>query len=164
MNANRQITRALTICLLPILLLASGCQHPATSKITGRWDLLVAEQIDSNSEQQNDDSTQQVLDNTENLFNSIANGETTGTMSLVFHGNGKLETFTDFPMASTGKPKVGTWSIQDWQPDQSLLVIECVLQDETISTNIQFIDDNTIELIPPNIAVLEKEFRFQRGE
>ncbi len=145
-----------------------GCQHEVASKLTGRWDMLPPDQIATAGGQAKADgetsSNEKAADATEDLYDSVAGGETNGTMSLVFHRNGKLETFTDFPMASTGKPKVGKWSILSWNKKAEVATVRCDLFDEITETKVTFIDDNTIQLIPPNIAVLEMELRFRRNQ
>lgn len=156
----------LTTC--GFLLLASvGCQHEVASKLAGRWDMLPPNEIPSESKQNTQReavaSSEKALDDTEDLYDSVAGGEVTGTMSLVFHRNGQLETYTDFPMASTGKPKIGKWSILSWDAAEKVATVRCDLFDEITETKITFIDDNTIQLIPPNIAVLEMELRFRRN-
>ncbi len=111
-----------------------------------------------------DDAAQQASEQAENLFDSVADGQATGSMSLVFHTNGRLETYTDFPMASTGKPKVGKWSVLSWDKKRQVAKLRCDLFDEITETTVTFIDDHTIQLVPPNIAVLEMELRFRRNQ
>lgn len=154
--------RVPALFLLAVLIgFLSGCQHEAASKITGRWDMLPPEKISDNK---SDASNEKAAANTEDLYNSIAGGEVEGTMSLVFHRNGTLETLTDFPMASTGKPKIGKWSILSWDEESQVATLRCDLFDAVTETRITFIDDDTIQLIPPNIAVLEMELRFRRNQ
>lgn len=150
--------------LLATLLACTGCQNRVASKLAGRWDMLPPEAITDEAVERNSDASEnKAVDNTEDLYNSIANGETAGSMSLVFHRNGKLETFTDFPMASSGKPKTGRWKLKSWNEQQQVAVLECDLFDELVETSVRFIDDDTIQLVPPNIAVLKMEFRFRRN-
>ena len=133
------------------LLVTAGCQHKAASKLAGRWDM-----------QSTEVEGQQAAENAQELHDYVGNGESTGTMSLVFHRNGKLETYTDFAMASSRKPKIGTWKLASWDEATQIAIIECELLDETTETRVLFVDDDTIELVPPNIAVLEQELRFRR--
>ena len=156
--------KSIATTTLLLLVCIAGCQHSSASKISGRWDLVSHEEINRSNPADNDDSIEQTIENTEKMFNSIAGGETVGSMSLVFHRNGKLETFTDFPMASTGRPKVGTWKFKSWDEAKQVIVIECDLFDEKTTTSIRFLDDNTIELVPPNLAVLETNLRFRRRQ
>jgi hypothetical protein len=150
------------LTLLAVALpITCGCQHPVASKLSGRWDMLPPEALQGDAGGEQD---QQATDNASDLYDSVAGGESAGTMSLVFHRNGKLETFTDFPMASTGRPKVGTWSILSWDEPGRIATLKCTLLDEVTETRVTFIDDDTIQLIPPNIAVLEMELRFRRHQ
>lgn len=150
-----------------LVLACSGCQHEVASKLAGRWDMLPPDEIpaspDESAKATASPASEKALGDTEDLFDSVAGGDVTGTMSLVFHRNGQLETYTDFPMASTGKPKIGKWSILSWDADEKIATVRCDLFDEITETKITFIDDNTIQLIPPNIAVLEMELRFRRN-
>lgn len=157
----------LTLTIGFLVLACVGCQHEAASKLAGRWDMLPPNKIPSvpgkDDPAKTNSSSEKVLGDTEDLYDSVAGGEVTGTMSLVFKRNGQLETYTDFPMASTGKPKIGKWSILSWDAEAKVATVRCDLFDEITETKITFIDDNTIQLIPPNIAVLEMELRFRRN-
>lgn len=167
---SRQLNlQVLSLLLLGFCFLATGCQNRAASKLTGRWDMLPPEKLKDSASKKvdsnKDASTEKAANDTEDLIDSIAEGDdSVGTMSLVFHRNGKLETFTDFPMASTGKPKVGTWKLKSWDESNQTAVLECDLFDELTETKVTFIDNDTIQLVPPNIAVLEMELRFRRGK
>ena len=153
----------MTVTLLLLLVFGTtGCQNEAASKLVGRWDMLPPEKISDEDAGDTEASDEKAVDDTENLYNSVAGGEIEGSMSLVFHRNGKLETFTDFPMASTGEPKVGKWSLLSWDENGQVATLRCDLFDEVTETRVTFIDDDTIQLIPPNIAVLELELRFRR--
>lgn len=163
------IHKLLVGLLSALILLSAGCQNRAASKLSGRWDLLPPEKIGDASEAEKTDldevaAQERAAGNTDDLYNSLAEGETMGTMALVFHRNGKLETFTDFPMASLGRPKTGTWSVEAWDAKSSTVTIKSLLEPDhdPVITKIRFIDDDTIQLIPPNIAVLEMELRFGR--
>ena len=79
--------------LLLALVTWTGCQNRSASKLAGRWDMLPPEKINDASGDKKDDPKNRAADNTEDLFDSMAGGESVGTMSLVFHSNGKLETF-----------------------------------------------------------------------
>lgn len=140
--------------LLAIVVLVTGCQNAGARKLAGRWDLLPPDQT----------ATDDVSSNAARMFDSLADGEITGTMSLAFHANGTLETFTDFPMASTGKPKTGRWSTLSWNDQTSVLTIRCEIFDDITQTTIRFVDDDTIQLIPPNIDVLQTELQFRRNQ
>ncbi len=164
-----QKLQVLALLTLAIGIFFSGCQNRAASKLTGRWDMLPPEKLDDSESQtvdsNNEADSRKAHDDTESLINSIGEGdESVGTMSLVFHRNGKLETFTDFPMASTGKPKVGKWKLKSWDDSGQIAILECDLFDELTETRVRFIDEDTIQLVPPNIAVLEMELRFRRSK
>jgi len=150
------------LLLISLLVTLSGCQNRPASNLEGRWDLILADNFEDGATDKNGDSSHKAADDTGDLFDSIAGGESVGTMSLVFHRNGKLETFTDFPMASTGKPKVGLWSLSSWDENSKVATLSCELMDEVTETTVTFVDDDTIQLIPPNIAVLKMELRFRR--
>ena len=47
--------------------------------------------------------------------------------------------------------------------DDQVATLTCDLFDEITETRVTFIDDDTIQLIPPNIAVLKMELRFRRN-
>ncbi len=101
-----------------------------------------------------------VVDNTSALYDGVAYGESAGNMSLVFHRNGSLETITNFPVASSHK--YWRWSMVSWDATSRVAVVRCQMGQESVETTITFIDQNTIQLVPPNIDVLQTQLRFVR--
>ncbi len=138
----------------------SGCSQPGASRLTGRWELVPPRQIEQeHSESPPSDTTS--ADN-QDLFDSVAGGSTQGRMSLVFHASGSIETFTDFPMAQAQKS--GRWTVVSYDPENNHCVVRFKIETEPmIEVPITFVGEDRILLIPPNIAVLEKQLLFQRN-
>jgi hypothetical protein len=156
-------------CIAPLVLVAlvlpglAGCSSAAARKLAGTWSLQHPGQFGANSpaddaDTSKDDSTveQQTMD----LFDGVAAGDTAGRMQLKFHANGTLETISDFPAARSHKR--WRWSVISWDKARGTMEIECVMPGESVRTTVVFLDDNTIELVPPNIHVLEMRLRFAR--
>lgn len=161
-NPMQWPTRCLVVLSLGgAILLAIGCQNKTANRLVGRWDMQTPDEISQSTARQSDPSLAQVADNTENLFNSVADGEPKGEMSIVFHRDGKLETFTDFPMARSHKK--GRWSLVAADDPTQVATVICFLNDEQTETKITFVDDNLIKLVPPNISVLRQTLLFRRN-
>lgn len=141
----------ITVCLA--WLAVPGCRPAGTSELVGTWEMVLDDRSDTDSPDQAEDDRSVVLD-------GVADGAAQGGMQLVFHGNGYLETITDFPAAQSHKK--GRWSLLSWDPSARIAVIRSELSDEVVETRITFVDRNTIELVPPNIDVLETRLRFSR--
>ncbi len=115
-----------------------GCSNPGAVKLSGRWDLDSAKSLSA-------------VDDDDGL----------GRMSIVFERSGKLETITDFAMAKARKQ--GNWSLVSYEPDEDRVVVICSINGEQIETKIQFVGDDKIKLIPPNIAATRKQLVFRRN-
>ena len=144
--------------------LSSGCLSPGSSQLIGTWELQRPDDVGGPSggptSTMESGSAEAVVENTDALFAGVADGESAGTMKLVFHRSGSLETITDFPAAQSHK--YWRWSMESWDPDGQVAVVHCQMSHETAKTVITFIDQNTIQLVPPNIDVLQTELRFVR--
>ena len=95
------------------------------------------------------------------LSRRVGGPAASGTMWLDFQANGWLETETDFPMAR-GRKKF-RWRWLSFDEATGTARIECQREGETTTHDVVFMDDETIRLVPPNIAVLEIELVFRRA-
>ena len=82
-------------------------------------------------------------------------------MELWFRPGGVLKTFTRMGRINP-EPKTGRWKLISHQEQPQLMVIECELLGQMTEHEIDFIDADTIELIPPNMAGTTRKIRFQR--
>jgi hypothetical protein len=96
-----------------------------------------------------------------NAQEKSADGGETPTMELRFYRNGRLDTVTRLPQIQTHKS--GTWRLIHSDPPQRRITIECELLGQTTEHVIEWIDDDTIRLIPPNMAGLKLELDFKRS-
>ncbi len=168
MNHLLFVTAAVLLVAAP-----AGCSRPGARGLIGQWKLSLPDELrggsggnsrldaptenDSASSDRNDDT---IADNTSSLLDGVAEGETAGEMTLIFHRNGSLETITDFPAARSHKH--WRWSMVSWDAVKRVAVVRCEMDPESVTTTIRFIDPETIQLVPPNIAVLETELQFTR--
>lgn len=152
-----------------VCLLATGCGNQASDKLVGTWEMQKGEHVAVVSRNHENklpgnnlpDDSPTIADNTNSIVDGVGGGDnSTGTMSLVFQRNGSLATITDFSAARSEKH--WHWSLVSWDKESASAVIRCQMPPETVETSIQFIDNNTIELVPPNIDVLKTRLRFVR--
>lgn len=82
-------------------------------------------------------------------------------MSIEFSSNGKLTTQTQ--MGSIDSQKVGRWNFQSFNTATKTMNIECILGGQTTEHKIEFVDSDTIQWIPPNMAGTNKRLQFVRS-
>ena len=90
-----------------------------------------------------------------------AGAESESRMVLVFYWNGQLETETR--MGAVASKKQGTWQVVGGDPSKQETVISCQLQGQTTEHTVTFIDDDTIRLVPPNMAGVPQALTFVRN-
>lgn len=164
-SVNKPGTTPPAIAFICLLAIASvGCGPAATHKLVGTWELKTsAADEDSSSRPANSlpGDEPSIEENTDSIVDGVGGGDdSAGGMTLVFKSNGSLKTITSFPAAHSEKD--WRWSLLSWDDDSESAVIRCEMSHESVETSIQFIDDNTIELVPPNIDVLQTRLRFVR--
>ena len=150
-----------------IILLALGCVgcgSQATNKLVGTWQLKTGElenDSSTNSAKNLPGDTTSIDENTNSIFDGVGGGdESSDGMTLVFKSNGSLKTITSFSAAHSEKD--WRWSLLSWDAESASAVIRCEMSHESVEKSIQFIDDNSLELVPPNIDVLQTRLRFVR--
>lgn len=145
-------------------LLAAGCGNRAGDKLVGTWEMQIsgfADFVPGKPENKPPDDEPSIEDNTNSIVDGVGGGDLSfGGMTLVFGSDGSLKTITRFSEAQSEKD--WSWTLISWDNRSASAVIRCQMPDEAIETAIQFIDDNTIELVPPNINVLQTRLRFVR--
>lgn len=84
-------------------------------------------------------------------------------MRIEFRRNGRLQTLTRMGRINPN-PKQGTWKlIAGGNVSDGNITIECTLLGQTTQHEIRFIDEDTIEMVPPNMAGTHQKLRFQRA-
>ena len=144
--------RTILIGMALISLIGSGCSKTerVSQVLVGNWELTdstkIAEKINQNTPTKNDDT----------------DSESTSRMNLIFRSNGTLETNT--LMGQIKRTKNGVWKLNSSGQDGKLLSVECQLNQQTTVHEIEFLDSETIRLIPPNLAGLTTKLTFRRTD
>ena len=140
----------------PRLLLASmfacmfaGCGDPNRSKIIGTWGIEQADTVMSRIVSEDDGNVQ-----------SNAGKPDPPKMLLRFHRNGQLETATR--MGDLSQEKTGQWKMVSFDESTNSMTIVCELQMQTSDYMVTFLDQETIKLIPPNMAGTKMKIKFKR--
>ena len=131
---------SLTMFVLPVF---AGCQAPQESKLYGEWQ-LVAEQAAA-----------------EDVEDRVGAGAA-GKLIVTFRRDGSLKTQTQF--GSTQGEFEGTWEVVDQTADGSEINIVFDLKGDRGQTKIKFLDENRIEMVPPNLVAIKNEIEPMRFE
>lgn len=81
------------------------------------------------------------------------------SMEVEFKSNGELVTRVNLQGQKT--EKTGTWKLVGVEGNVYRLWVEIGSEDPT-EVEATLVSDNTLEMVPPNIAVLNRKFTFQR--
>ena len=129
-----------------------GCGDSNRAKIIGTWCIDRADTVmsrittaDTNSWDQHDDSSMT---------------EDSPKMLLRFYRNGRLETTT--AMGAVNRNKQGQWKMVSFNQSTNLMTIQCNIQMQESEHKITFVDQDTIELVPPNMAGTTMKLKFKR--
>ncbi len=138
---------------------AVGCGDASRSKLVGNWNIEQAERVLDRVNQSPDSSSQQGSAQREN---SPQNDSTiTPKMQIQFLGNGSLTTITQMGSIEP-TPKQGSWQMVSFDETSNTMTVNCGLGLQTSEHEIEFVDENTIKLVPPNMAGLSMKIRFTR--
>jgi hypothetical protein len=130
------------------------------SRLIGTWRMDGADEL---MEQMFDET---VDDRVERLGKQVVN-ELVGKdfvahrLEIQFQANGVLRTSN--VMLNKPYEKQGRWTLD--RAEGETMVVHCQLdREDVIETKIEFLDADTIKMIPPNYAVLKKESVFRRAK
>lgn len=122
-----------------------GCGDSNRAKIIGTWGIDKADTVMSRIKQSGD----------------TADGNTESPkMIMRFRRDGGLETKTQ--MGAVDREKKGRWEFVSFDSVTNAMIVSCEIQMETSEHEITFVDENTIELVPPNMAGTSMKLRFKR--
>ena len=133
-----------TICAFMLSALLAGCSDPNRSKVIGIWELESAASITSRFKETGNESS----NNNDNR------------MSVEFRSDGVLKTQT--LMGSMDRQKEGSWTLLSFDESSSTMRLKCVLGMQETEHEIELLDEDTIRMIPPNMAGVEMKLRFKR--
>lgn len=152
---------AMVVCL-GATLLVSGCgPRGAEKRVIGTWVIASGDSLGDRmlgpDETLNDKTTSE---ETASNIASTGNSEADRVgIAVHYLRNGQLVTETQVMGEETTKR--GTWKITSQEGDR--VEIEFVLgSDEPQQITMLFEDDNTVRMVPPNLAVLKREYVFNK--
>jgi hypothetical protein len=143
--ANRRSLKAFVLVAISLLLV--GCGDPDRGRISGSWKVATAEKL-MNQVNAVDDLP---AADTENL---------PPRMQVHFNYSGSLMTETN--LGSVATKKYGSWKFLNYDAASKTARIECFMLDETTEFDVLVDDENTIRLVPPNMAGLKQKMKFVR--
>ena len=154
--------------LLLSCLLASGCGDPKRSKLVGTWGIHNAENVlnrlnNGSNEATNGTDERMSFENDDTNASEPEVNESpmTPKMQIQFLGNGKLTTITHMGRV-TPDPKQGIWEMISFDQSSNTMKVKCQLGLQQSEHEIEFLDDDTIKLLPPNLAGLKLKLEFRR--
>ena len=125
--------------------LLSGCyQDPIRAKLAGNWKI---EHGDKLSRRVNEEDSEGVED-------------PSGKMVLSFTASGSLQTQTRIGGAI--REKNGSWKAIDFDEEESVMKISCELMGQQTEHEVRFLEDDLIQLVPPNMAGTKSRLTFRR--
>ena len=130
----------------------AGCGDPNRARIIGTWGIDRADTVMSRINSADSDSSDQSGD--------YSADEDPSKMILRFHRSGHLETTT--AMGAVKRDKQGQWEMVSFNELKNSMTIRCEIQMQESEHEITFVDQDTIELVPPNMAGTTMKLKFKR--
>jgi hypothetical protein len=121
--------------------MVSGCGNSERQKLVGKWSLDHSNRIEERIAEAEDFSD-------------------ASKMLLEFRGNGSLKTTTK--MGGIDGQKSGSWKLVGFDEATQTMTVECTIGMQVTQQTIEFLDQNRIKLVPPNMAGLSLKLEFQR--
>jgi len=147
-NLKTTIKRRLLLASMFACMFA-GCGDSNRSKIIGTWGIEQADTVMSRIVSEEDGNSQ---------INAVE--PEPPKMLLMFHRNGRLETATR--MGDLSQEKTGQWEMISFDESTNSMTIACELQMQKSDYVVTFFDQDTIKLIPPNMAGTKMKLKFKR--
>jgi hypothetical protein len=153
-----------SLLLLLACLLAVGCGDPDRARIVGIW---VIKQPDSLMGRLNLDAAEEAAQTASRPSDDSGAATTVGMenpkMQIEFRGNGTFSTITQMGWVSP-QPKQGRWEMLGFDETKNEMQIQCIIGLQETEHDVEFIDSNTIKLVPPNMAGVKLKITFTRQE
>ena len=143
-GANDRLPLRLLLPALLLVALLAACdqQSPSAKALSGTWELAGAEQ------------------------EIWVGDQPSGQFRVIFSSDGKLITQTQLSGTKQGDWRVGSPNaVNDRLPAK--VEIQGNLSGEAYQTTVNIIDENTIEMVPPNLVAIENDIepmKFRRVE
>ncbi|MEM7454553.1 MAG: hypothetical protein AAF456_09415 [Planctomycetota bacterium] len=145
------------LVLLALTAVLSGCGNPYRAKLTGKWELETAGSLSSRLD--NDGSSGDDAADANAGSGEALPGES--KMTIEFRSTGELITTTN--IGSIDHSKTGTWELVSYDEATATATIKSILEMQETETLVKFENDDTIEMIPPNLAGLSLKHTFTRS-
>ena len=129
-------------CWLLLLALAGCTGDPDRARIVGDWEIATTDHLMGQVNAQPDDQPPRML--------------------IHFYNSGYLATETNMGNISTQKQ--GNWKLLSYDAQTKTAKIQCKLVDDTTNFDVIVLDDNTLRLVPPNMAGLKTKLKFVRQQ
>lgn len=145
-NKHGFLIASICACML------TGCGDENRSKIIGTWGIEQADTVMSRINRSNSESNEQ----------DVESGleASTPKMTLKFLRNGRLETSTS--MGAIVRQKQGTWELISFDESTSTMTLLCDIQQQKSEHEVEFVGQDTIKLVPPNMAGTKMKIKFKR--
>ena len=147
------------LCCLWLLALVGCGGDPDRNRIVGDWEIATADHLmgQVNATTLDLDPATGGADPTSDLAEAQK-----PRMLIRFYYSGSLATETNMGNLST--QKYGSWKFLSYDPQTLTAKIQCKLVDDTTDFDVIVEDENTLRLVPPNMAGLKKKMKFVRQE
>ena len=143
-SRSRSTSRYYVVSAFMLALLISGCGDANRAKIIGIWEIKTADKV-----------LRRFKD--KDLQSDQANN---GRMQLAFQRGGQLKTATI--MGDAQSEKEGSWEWVSFDESSRTAILNITLGLQQTEHEVVFVDDETIELIPPNLAGTNLKVQFVR--
>jgi small subunit ribosomal protein S16 len=153
LSLSRESMKPLNLFVAPILLsclLVTGCGDPQRSKLVGTWEIEQSESL-----------VRRLDDNSSDAELGPEAIPSAPKMQLQFFRNGNLQTTTMIGIVAP-TPKQGRWKMLSFDEQSGNMKVKCTIGLQETEHEIEFIDADTIKLVPPNLAGLSLKLRFRK--
>lgn len=156
-HAKFKKTAFMLVLASAMISLVSGCgrSDPDRDQLVGSWEVIRAGSMNRVL-----DGRVPKRDDADDSAGIEAIETETPGMVLHFRNSGELQTETRIGGAI--RTKQGRWEMDSYDAKAATMTISCELQMQTTQQQVMFIDENTIELTPPNMAGLSTKVKFKR--
>jgi len=131
----------------------TGCGDSNRAKIVGTWGIERADTVLRKIESKSDGQGAQQSPESESA---------TPKMMLKFERDGMLVTTTK--IGAVDQTKQGTWKFDSYDEASNEMQLSCSLMDQDSEHSVEFVDKDTIKLVPPNMAGTRMKLKFKRIE
>ena len=142
-------------CCLCLLALVGCGGDPDRSRIVGDWEIATADRLMGQV------NAETLAPNTVGSDSELEAAQKP-RMLIRFYYSGALATETNMGNVST--EKYGNWKFLSYDAQTRTAKIQCKLVDDTTDFDVIVEDENTLRLVPPNMAGLKKKMKFVRQE